>query len=203
MASHCYPHSRRDKYVNELQLYMPVVKLGECGDRHCHGTRMECYRHLAAGNLFYLAFENSLCEDYITEKFWLALRVGMVPVVRGPLPEAYRRVAPPNSFIHVQEFSTPSALATFLRRLAADSPAYEDYLAWRATHRVQKVRQACGLCAELWKAAGEPQQLKLSDMWSEKKCHRARDVPADDLGDWLRILKHGVMKQLKTVFNRT
>ena len=29
---------------------------------------------------FYLAFENSLCQEYITEKFWKALNEGLVHV---------------------------------------------------------------------------------------------------------------------------
>ena len=32
---------------------------------------------------FYLAFENSHCQDYITEKFWRALDKGIVPIVMG------------------------------------------------------------------------------------------------------------------------
>lgn len=32
---------------------------------------------------FYLSFENSLCQDYITEKFFMALQAGAVPIVYG------------------------------------------------------------------------------------------------------------------------
>ena len=80
----------------------------------CPGPRLDCYRHLAETHLFYLSFENTLCDDYITEKFWLALQAGMVPVVRGPSPQSYHRVAPPNSFIHVEDFAGPKALAAHL-----------------------------------------------------------------------------------------
>ena len=31
----------------------------------------------------YLSFENALCRDYITEKFYLALRAGTLPIVYG------------------------------------------------------------------------------------------------------------------------
>ena len=42
---------------------------------------------------FYLSFENSLCRDYITEKFFLALLAGAVPIVYGGLsPEDYLKV---------------------------------------------------------------------------------------------------------------
>ena len=32
---------------------------------------------------FYLAFENSLCDEYITEKFFRTLKFNTVPVVMG------------------------------------------------------------------------------------------------------------------------
>ena len=32
---------------------------------------------------FYFAFENSLCDDYITEKFFNMLKHNIVPVVLG------------------------------------------------------------------------------------------------------------------------
>ena len=32
---------------------------------------------------FYLSFENALCRDYITEKFYLALHAGTLPIVYG------------------------------------------------------------------------------------------------------------------------
>ena len=49
---------------------------------------------------FYLSFENSLCVDYITEKFWKVLAYDVVPVVMGD--GNYSRDAPPKSFINVQ-----------------------------------------------------------------------------------------------------
>jgi hypothetical protein len=32
---------------------------------------------------FYLSLENALCKDYITEKFYLALASGVIPIVYG------------------------------------------------------------------------------------------------------------------------
>ena len=38
---------------------------------------------MAIAELFYLAFENSLCDDYITEKFFSTLKLNIIPVVLG------------------------------------------------------------------------------------------------------------------------
>ncbi len=61
---------------------------------------------------FYLSFENSLCEQYSTEKFWRRLGEPVVPVVmsRGHL----QRTAPPHSHINVEDFASPKALAEYL-----------------------------------------------------------------------------------------
>lgn len=53
---------------------------------------------------FYLAFENSLCHDYVTEKFYNALLFNTVPVVYGGAD--YETLAPLGSFINVNKFSS-------------------------------------------------------------------------------------------------
>ena len=68
---------------------------------------------------FYLAFENSICKDYVTEKFFRGLQVipsmhwtslekidfqaPVVPVVLGGAN--YSAIAPNHSFIHVDDFA--------------------------------------------------------------------------------------------------
>lgn len=53
---------------------------------------------------FYLAFENSICHDYITEKFYNALQYRTVPIVYGGAN--YQALAPKGSFINVKDFSS-------------------------------------------------------------------------------------------------
>ncbi|CAK9302625.1 unnamed protein product [Gordionus sp. m RMFG-2023] len=60
-----------------------------------------CMKRYLSRYKFYLAFENSNCAHYITEKFFRALSVGTVPVVFGARYSDYVRVAPPFSFIFV------------------------------------------------------------------------------------------------------
>ena len=49
---------------------------------------------------FYLAFENSICHDYITEKFYNALLYRTVLIVFGGAN--YQALAPKGSFINVK-----------------------------------------------------------------------------------------------------
>ena len=81
---------------------------------------------------FYLALENSRCREYITEKFWdNALLNDLIPIVYGPLRKDYELVAPPNSFIHVDDFKTIKELASYLHKLDANDHLYNEYFKWK------------------------------------------------------------------------
>lgn len=79
---------------------------------------------------FYLSFENTFhCKDYITEKFFSnGLSNLAVPVVWGAAKEDYMAVAPPNSFIHVDDFDTAKDLVEYLKYLDGNDEAYLQYL---------------------------------------------------------------------------
>ena len=176
MVSHCKTFSQREQYVSQLGQHIPVDVFGSCGERRCAGPRPDCYRQMAQTHLFYLAFENSLCDDYITEKFWLALKVGMVPVVRGPPSAHYQRVAPPHSFIHVEEFSGPGALAGRLLSLAENRTEYLRYHAWRRSHTVQFPSPLCELCRRLGQSV-QDQTVPLSEVWDARThCRQPNDL---------------------------
>ena len=176
MASNCHSLSKREGYISELRHHIPVDTFGKCGDRRCSEPRAQCYRRLAESHLFYLAFENSLCDDYITEKFWLPLEVGLVPVVRGPPPDHYRRVAPPNSYIHVEEFSGPKALAEYLLFLSQNQTEYDRYHEWRRSHHTDRLNDKCALCRRLMDDGQDP-AVRLSDVWSAgKNCREPHKV---------------------------
>ena len=44
---------------------------------------VQCFTNIAERYWFYLAFENTICNDYITEKFWRTLDLKTVPIVMG------------------------------------------------------------------------------------------------------------------------
>ena len=46
------------------------------------------YKEKLKNYKFYLSFENSLCQDYITEKFFLALYAGTLPIAYGGLSKS-------------------------------------------------------------------------------------------------------------------
>ena len=60
-----------------------------------------------------MAFENSLCNGYISEKPWIGLGMNLVPLVAGGGSEAYKSVLPPNSYIDMERFNSPKQLAKY------------------------------------------------------------------------------------------
>lgn len=71
-VSNCAARNGRLQYAHELQKYINVDIYGSCGTKRCPRVRQdECFKLLDREYKFYLAFENSNCKDYITEKFFV------------------------------------------------------------------------------------------------------------------------------------
>jgi hypothetical protein len=61
-------------------------------------------------------------EDYVTEKLFMPLQHGVVPVVLGGAD--YNAIAPPESFVNALDFPTPEKLAQALLSIAANRTLY-------------------------------------------------------------------------------
>ena len=59
------------EYARELAKYIGVDIYGSCGTKRCPRNSDQCFDMLNKDYKFYLAFENSNCKDYITEKFYV------------------------------------------------------------------------------------------------------------------------------------
>ena len=53
---------------------------------------------------FYIAFENSICRDYVTEKFYNTLLFNTVPIVYSGAN--FSAIAPKGSYINIHDFPT-------------------------------------------------------------------------------------------------
>jgi len=146
-VSNCGARNGRLQYAQELAKYIGVDIYGACGSLRCPRTS-RCFSMLDTDYKFYLAFENSNCKDYITEKFFVnGLGHDVLPIVMGARPEDYARSAPHHSYIHVDEFSGPKALAEYLLKLDKDDEAYNQYFKWKGTGEFINTRFFCRVCA--------------------------------------------------------
>ncbi|XP_071321579.1 alpha-(1,3)-fucosyltransferase 7-like [Trachinotus anak] len=154
---------KRSQVYNELKAVVPVKVYGRWTKTHLTSgallpTISRCY--------FYLAFENTISKDYITEKLWRnAYQGGAVPVVLGPSLTDYNAVAPSNSFIHVDQFASVKDLGKFLQELAEDKKRYSEYFTWEQRWKVKLYtdwrERLCKICLQY---NSLPQQKVYSDL---------------------------------------
>ena len=210
MVSHCDTHSQRETYVEELSKYIDVDIYGNCGYLSCakhqlHSSDLQCYDMLESTYKFYLSFENALCPDYVTEKFFKIMGHDLVPVVYGGAD--YTQHAPPHSYIDARKFK-PKELAAYLKLLDANDTLYNEYFWWKDYYSVEYSVEDmsrhgfCDLCRKLHEQQdGDFQSYKeLESEWGDgNKCQ-----PFDP--DWISdpsekvLLKEDSRKTLYFLF---
>jgi hypothetical protein len=82
--------SKRSNYINELKKYIEVKVYGKCGEPCESSNQSICSIDVFSRKFkFYLAFENSICDDYVSEKFFKILNYSIIPVVLGGANYSY------------------------------------------------------------------------------------------------------------------
>ena len=84
IVSNCATNSKRSTYVRHLHKItsLQIDIFGKCGKEKVSRDENDMAKMFAKYK-FYLAFENSLCRGYVTEKFFKIMEAPMIPVVRG------------------------------------------------------------------------------------------------------------------------
>ncbi|CAM1154566.1 FUT7 (predicted) [Pycnogonum litorale] len=119
----------RFTYVKEMMKYVKIDFYGQRESFKCpKKDREHCLDLIDKNYKFYLAFENSFCYDYITEKLFYHLGRFTIPVVFGGAD--YKRLLPPNSYIDAGEFQSPKELAEYLLLLDRNDDLYMKYFQW-------------------------------------------------------------------------
>ncbi|XP_037932228.1 alpha-(1,3)-fucosyltransferase C-like [Teleopsis dalmanni] len=171
-VSNCRTYSKRERLVKELQKYIPVDIFGKCGDLKCKFGSTDCDEVLDTEYKFYLSFENSLCLDYVTEKFYNALKRNIVPVVFGGAN--YSKFAPPHSFIDAHGFPSVEELAKYLLNLNNTPNEYARYFWWRRFYTIKgNTIPFCDICHHLNKPVTQYRTQiykSIDDYWHHNTC---------------------------------
>jgi alpha-1,3-fucosyltransferase len=136
-----------------MRRLMPVHIFGKCGHHECSRTdERACYRQMESTYKFYLSFENSICDDYVTEKFFNILKYNVVPITFGGTNMS--TVTPPHSSIDGIKFGSVRKLVRHLEALAKDDAAYASYFWWKDFYEVRngeedRAQPYCDLCKKL------------------------------------------------------
>ncbi|XP_075973824.1 alpha-(1,3)-fucosyltransferase 10 isoform X2 [Anticarsia gemmatalis] len=137
LQSDCETSTERDAYVEQLMKYIKVDSYGAClknkdlpekfKNDYLNNLNERDFLHFIARYKFVIAIENGACNDYVTEKFWRAIKVGTVPIYFGsPLIKDWL----PNekSAILLQDFPTPKILYEHIKELLENDNLYDQYL---------------------------------------------------------------------------
>jgi len=149
-VSNCETKSEREKLVKSLGEHIKVDVFGTCGNLKCdRSIATDCYQRLNQTYKFYLSLENSVCKDYITEKFFNILPYNVIPIVLNGANMS--EVAPPHSYIDVEKFSSTKQLADYLYQVHNNDTLFASYFWWRDFYTIKpkaEQRQAswCKLC---------------------------------------------------------
>ena len=151
--SNCASHSNREGVLAQLGTMMQVDVFGKCGKpapipqdvSSKAGHFGEAYDILGKTYPFLFSFENSLCDDYVSERFFIILNANVIPVVHNGANMS--TIAPKHTYIDIKDFdnltgksrlflkflinSTCSEVANYLHLVHSDPALYSSYFWWR------------------------------------------------------------------------
>jgi alpha-1,3-fucosyltransferase len=105
--------------VDQLKEMMPLKTVGKCYEVDCDE---ECMKNLDRQYYFYMAFEDSVCPNYLSEMFWRIKRL-VVPIVlsRAVVPSEI----PSYTYIAVDDFPTLREFVGYLFEVVKDRELYK------------------------------------------------------------------------------
>ncbi|OWF45055.1 Alpha-(1,3)-fucosyltransferase C [Mizuhopecten yessoensis] len=151
-VSHCQTVGKRELYTKKLANSVDIHIYGGCGDYSCpRAQEKSCLGELDQHYKYYLAFENSFCDGYITEKpfkmYWNDLYT--IPITRG-LTERYDMFLPPGSFLNTDDFPSIEKLGEEMNAISKNKSRFESFFNWRKYYVTEEIDLFyCDLCRML------------------------------------------------------
>lgn len=154
ISSRCIKH--RDAFVKELMKYLPVVSLGKClNNADQYALHPQCFQSPVADlphpmyqtlkclkdqYRFTLAIENTLHDDYVTEKLLWTWNSDTVPIYRGA-PNSRDYAPGDHSYINTYNFTSARELADYIKHVGNDPKLYAEFFEWRKKEQDAKFRE--------------------------------------------------------------
>lgn len=147
MISNCDDDARRYKTIRELKRFVQIDEFGDCsGKVICEYRKSPNECKELYDYKFYLAFDNSFCRDYVSEKFWLTFDRGQIPVIAAP--KYNLEMLPPNSYLNVFDFPSIEDLAKRMIEIANNETLYNSFFDWMKFYK-QEGSVYCKICQQL------------------------------------------------------
>lgn len=142
----------RETYIRALSKLIKIDVHGKCagifGRFSCRRGSKEC-ESLIKRYKFYISFENSVCNDYVSEKYWnVPFDHDIIPIVFGL--KFLKELAIPGSYIDATKFKDLHSLVSYLKYLDKNDTAYNEYFKWKQFYQTSNVEPwPCRLCRML------------------------------------------------------
>uniref|UniRef100_A0A0N4ZC06 Fucosyltransferase n=1 Tax=Parastrongyloides trichosuri TaxID=131310 RepID=A0A0N4ZC06_PARTI len=158
--SNCATNSAREKIIDKLSKYIKMDIYGKCAKDEkkkliCPPNIRECEKNLITSYYFYIALENSICDDYVTEKYWSRYMYNSVPIVMKR--SIYVNIGIPNSsFIAIDDYKNSKEMSEHMKYLMNNPEEYIKYFSYRKENimvmewdEFSLVNGVCALCSKL------------------------------------------------------
>ena len=160
--SKCNKNKGRLEFVEELMKHIQVDSYGKC----FHNTNMPVSRkeedwqgikqNISSQYRFLISPEGAILPEFVTEKIWHAYLVQAIPIYRGA-PEVFDQVPGSNTFLFVDNFTSPKALAEYITQIEGDQKLYKSFFNMDLTNYYKikdkycTVSRICSICSEAYK----------------------------------------------------
>ncbi|XP_057311220.1 4-galactosyl-N-acetylglucosaminide 3-alpha-L-fucosyltransferase FUT6-like [Hydractinia symbiolongicarpus] len=125
----------REELAHKLIKYgIKIEVVGKCA-KHFK-FQLQCNKHDCKEELksfkFYFAAENTLCDDYVTEKYWRkGFDYNAIPIVFGGANYSNPKLVIPGSFIDAMSFNSVKDLAEYIKEVDNDDDKFNSYFEWK------------------------------------------------------------------------
>ena len=132
LARNCGSQNSREQLVKDLiAANIRVDSMSSCLHNHEMPAHAQDNKVKIMGDYkFHAAFENGNVRDYVTEKVYLALASGTLPIYLGTAN--IDEFVPKGSIIRVDSFNSTVELAEHLKACMANETLYQSYHEWRS-----------------------------------------------------------------------
>ena len=188
IVSHCPTRSKREEYVDILKQYIDIDILGKCGQKWDCGRRSyheagDCFSILNSTYRYFIAFENSLCDEYISEKFHENYKYDIIPISRAGDPKHRSNIIDKNVYISTADFKDAHELGKYLQKLSLDKEKYAKFLSDKDMYEpisyVELLHeQVCEICMRLNKLEDYKKVYEDVYSWMMTKtgCYKPTDI---------------------------
>lgn len=173
IISNCYDAGKRFKLIEEIKNHLQVDIYGRCGMK-CISKEGQCLpAELMSRYKFRIAFENSHCRNYVTEKYWSTLQSGsdIIPIVNWVEGQKSPTVIP-GSYINVYDFNSIEDFATYINAVSINETLFQQYFEWRKHYSIDNTDLYCKICEKLHSSYQAQTYTNLMGWFTEDTCSK-------------------------------